>query len=93
MILQYIHVQHSSLQTILFCQFQAYNKKFQGYKTKPTLSANQSDILSLWEVAEGALRSSPSGCGSAHLLPPPTLERTSGRLADFVYFVLFLIHI
>ncbi len=30
----------------------------------------------------------PSGLGSAHLLSPLHLERTSGRLADSVYFVL-----
>lgn len=83
-------MQHSSLQrNIYFVTFKHIKKQFQGIKTKPTSSANQLEISSSWEVAEGTLCPCPSDSGSAHLLPTLHSELlTYGRLADSCSFII-----
>ncbi len=66
-------------------------KQLLGTKTKPTTSANQRKMISLREVAEGALRPHASCFGSAHLPLPPYFEIASGRLADSCGFVILLV--
>lgn len=57
-------------------------------KMEQTLSVNQLEVISSWEVAEGALHPCLSGSRSAHhalVPPPPHSEITSGRFADSGY--------
>ncbi len=58
-------------------------------KAKPSLSANQTEVIFLWEVTEDALRSRPLFLSSAHLLPPLHSEIMSNRLANSGGFVIY----